>query len=175
METSSTAQVRGTYDGWAESHARLMDAEIELPVYADVLGRLAARLADLSGPVIDTSCGSGHMLARYHHRYDPHRALIGIDLSPAMVALAVAKLGPAAQIRVGDMRQPSGLTTETAAAVISFFALYHLTADLVACRYREEQICHGVRAAGLIVDRAAVEPVEEMPMDALYVEASRPT
>ncbi len=44
------------------------------------------------------------MLRRYHDRYDPERALIGIDLCPRMVEIASAKLDPIAMIVLGDMR-----------------------------------------------------------------------
>ena len=61
-----------------------MDKEIDLPVYSDLLGRLQERIANVPGTLIDTACGSGHMMSMYHERYDQQRLLLGIDLSPRM-------------------------------------------------------------------------------------------
>lgn len=130
MKVSNDADVREMYDGTAESYASIMDGEIELPVYDEGLARLASEIADLPGPVVDVSCGSGHMLQRYHERHDEQRDLIGTDLSPAMVALASERLGTAAQIEVGDMRDVR-LSTK-AAAIINFYALHHLDPDSAA-------------------------------------------
>lgn len=211
MKTSSLEEVLGLYEGSAESYAQMMDAEIDLPIYADVLGRLAERIADLPGPLIDTSCGSGHMLARYHERYESGRALVGIDLAPAMVEIAGAKLGAAAEVLSGDMRKLGDLESASAAAVVSFYAIHHLepdevrvalrewhrvlgpggqlllatwegagaidygdASDVVALRYTGEQVAGWVQAAGFSVERCVVEPVEEFPMDAIYLEGTRP-
>ena len=51
------------YEETAESYARMMDAEIDLPVYAHILGRLRDRVANMPGTLVDTACGSGHMLS----------------------------------------------------------------------------------------------------------------
>ncbi|MBT3437180.1 MAG: hypothetical protein HOH02_04785 [Oceanospirillaceae bacterium] len=37
--------------------------------------------------MMDTSCGSGYMLAMYHEQFDQTRSLIGVDLSPEMAAI----------------------------------------------------------------------------------------
>ncbi len=65
MQPSSLDPVRALYDASAGNYSGMMDSEIDLPMYADTLGRLAERLVGMSGPVVDASCGSGHMLARY--------------------------------------------------------------------------------------------------------------
>ena len=197
------------YDESAESYAALMDGEIDLPIYADVLGRLAKRLAGVSGALMDTSCGPGHMLLRYHEQSDGDRELVGIDLSPRMVALASASLGPVADIRLGDMRNLDEVETDSVAAVLSFFAIHHIDPEEVALSLREWKrvLCPGgqlvvaawegtgpidygdeseilalcytsgeirawAEAAGFAVDRCLVEPVSEMPMDALYFEGT---
>ena len=103
-KTSSDAKVRELYQNSADQYAEMMDREIDLPIYAELLGRLADGIAELLGSVIDTSCGPGHLLSRYHERYDAERRLVGIDLSPRMVAIASARLGAKADVLVGDMR-----------------------------------------------------------------------
>ena len=42
LKTSSINEVREMYDATADSYADMMDKEIGLPVYAEVLGRLQA-------------------------------------------------------------------------------------------------------------------------------------
>ena len=182
----------------------MMDSEIDLPVYSDMLSRLAERVASMPGPIIDTSCGSGHMLSVYHERWDPERALVGIDLSPRMVAITKTRLGSSAAVLTGDMCQLPDVPSETASAVLSFFAVHHLDpeqveivlvewrrvlhrggqllvaawegggsidygaeSDVVALRYAKEELEGWVQQAGF-----AVEPVEEIPMEAVYLEGT---
>jgi ubiquinone/menaquinone biosynthesis C-methylase UbiE len=198
------------YEETADSYARMMDTEIGLPVYAGMLGRLRDRLANTPGPVVDTSCGSGHMLAMYHERYDQSRPLLGVDLSLAMVSIAAAKLGSDAQVVVGDMRDLSAVDSGSSSAVLNFFALHHLDdegvqvafrewyrilgpggqvvvatwegngvidygdeSDIVALRYSGNDIASWAQDAGFAITRCAVEPVENFPMDALYLEAGK--
>ena len=150
MKASSDNDVRSMYDATAASYAEMMDGEIELPVYDEGLARLAAEIARVSGPVVDVSCGSGHMLQRYHELHDKERGLIGIDLSPAMVGIARERLGSAARIEVGDMRDPR-LSTP-AAAIINFYALHHLDADSAARGLRELVRRVGARWAAVARD-----------------------
>ena len=210
MKASHLAKVREMYEESADSYAEMMDTEIDLPVYADTLSRLAKRLSGASGPVVDTSCGSGHMLFRYRERYDPERPIVGVDLSPRMVAIARARLGSNAEVLDGDMRDLRRIESGTSAAVLSFFAIHHLNAeevlpalkewrrilcsggqlliaawegtgaidyggdsDVVALRFTRDEIADWAEAAGFDVDRCVVEPVEGMPMDAVYFEGTR--
>lgn len=207
---SPPAKVLELYEQSADSYAEMMDAEIDQPVYAETLGRLAERLVGVDGPIVDTSCGTGHMLRRYRDRFDPERALIGIDLSPRMVSLARARLGSNADVFAADMRDLQQIQAGGAAAVVSFFALHHLSpgevaptleewgrilqprgqlvlatwegagaidygeaSDVVALRYAKQDIAAWAEAAGFVVDRCVVEPVEDMAMDAIYLEGMR--
>lgn len=126
MKPSPLGEVRHMYDATADSYSEMMDAEIDLSVYADMLGRLSAHLKNIQGILIDTACGSGHMLARYHERHEQARRLVGVDLSPRMVGIASEKLGPWARVVVGDMRDLKEVEDGVAAAVMNFFALHHL-------------------------------------------------
>jgi len=128
-KTSGTDAVRQMYNAEAEAYSRMMDSEIEHPLYADTLDRLKTRVANLAGAIIDAPCGSGHMLSMYHENYDKERALYGIDLSPSMVAIAAKRLGSAAEIAVGDIRNLDSVPSGSAAAVISHFAFHHLDVD----------------------------------------------
>ena len=195
------------YETTADSYAQMMDAEIDLPVYADTLGRLSARIAQMPGTLIDSSCGSGHMLSMYHEHYDRNRPLLGIDLAPRMVEIAGARLRSSAEVLVGDMRDLVAVDAGSAAAVLNFFSLHHLDpegvgvalrewhrvlrpggqlliatwegagaidygneSDVVALRYRSDEMASWTEGAGFTVMRCVTEAVEEMPMDAVYLE-----
>ena len=126
MKTSPASEVRELYESSAESYAQMMDAEIDLPIYQDILSRLKERLLNLEGCILDTSCGPGHVLDLYHKKFDAERALLGIDLSPAMAKNATARLGQHASIQVGDMRDLSFQDPKSCSAVLSFFGVHHL-------------------------------------------------
>jgi ubiquinone/menaquinone biosynthesis C-methylase UbiE len=126
MDLSSLDRVRTLYDESADSYSEMMDEEINLPMYAHALKGLAERIACLDGPVLDTSCGSGHMLERLGKKYAPGRPLVGVDLSPRMVAIVQRRLGGAAAVLEGDMRRLDHVSDRSCAAVLSFFALHHV-------------------------------------------------
>ena len=210
MKPSKIDKVRKMYDETADSYAQMMDSEISLPIYADVLERLRDRIAKIPGTVVDTACGSGHMLSMYHERFDQTHPLLGVDLSPQMVSIAQDKLGPNARVIVGDMRDLSSVESGSSSAVVNFFALHHLEAmdaklafnewyrilgpdgqlvvavwegngaidygdasDIVALRYSSDNIATWSREAGFSIIRCVVEPVEDFPMDAVYLEGVR--
>lgn len=210
LKVSSKEEVKKLYEDTAESYAKMMDSEIESPVYKNTLSRLSQRIADISGPLLDTSCGTGHMLELYNKSYDPQRDLIGIDLSSNMIALASDKLGNKAKLHIGDMSKLKMIPSVSVAAAISFFAIHHLDpykvvnaleewnrvlqkkgqlllatwegtgsidygdeTDVVALRFKKSEIESWVTEAGFTIDRCIIEPVEEIPMDAIYLEASK--
>lgn len=211
MKTSPDQDVRELYDETADAYSKMMDSDIELPVYSDTLSRLADRIKKTPGTIIDTSCGSGHMLELYHDSYDSDHSLIGVDLSPKMVEVADKRLGTKAKTFVGNMLDLGMVSSCSCVAVISFFAIHHLDteeviialrewhrilvnqgqlilaawegegtidygdeSDVVAFRFTQDQLESWVRKAGFVVDRCIVEPVEAIPMDAIYLEASKP-
>ncbi len=210
MKLSDEDAVQNLYDETAESYSRMMDSEIELPLYADTLGRLHKRIDGLPGTIVDTACGSGHMLAMYRQRYDSDRPLLGIDLSPQMVAIARQRVGPDAELLVGDMRDLSQIDGDTAIAVLSYFSLHHVDvdgirealgewlrvlrpdgqlliaawegsgaidygsqSDVIAVRYGAQELSALVRDAGFAITSCKVEVVDEIPMDAIYLEATK--
>ena len=207
MRPSLSDKVREMYEDTADSYAQMMDAEIGLPVYADVLGRLRDRIASTPGTVVDTAIGSGHMLSMYHERCDQQHPLLGVDLSPRMVSIAEKKLGSNARVVVADMRDLSSVGSGSSSAVLNFFALHHLDfegirsalrewcrilapggqlvvatwegsgtidygdeLDIVALRYRSTELATLAQEAGFSITRCVVEPVEDFPMDAVYLE-----
>lgn len=209
MKLASTDQVREFYEESADSYSEMMDKEIDLLMYAEALSGLAERITDLDGPVLDSSCGSGHMLERLEDRYASGRQLVGVDLCPRMAAIAQKRLGNAATVTEGDMRDLCHVSDDSCAAVLSFFALHHVDLegmrtcfvawyrvlrpggqllvatwegegpidyggymDIVAMRYRKQDVAKAARAAGFRIDKCSVEPVEGMEMDAVYLNAT---
>ncbi len=210
MKISSSNEVCQMYDTSADFYAKMMDSEIELPVYTKTFTRLHETIKDQQGALIDTACGTGHMLAMYHDNFDPERHLIGVDLSTSMTAFASNKLGSSARIITGDMCKLDSIDDDTAVAVLNFFALHHLDkeqiesalqewyrvlkpqgqlfiatwegvgaidyggeSDVVALRYRLDELGSLVQKAGFEMTRSVVEPVEEFPMDAIYIDAAK--
>ncbi|MCO4763287.1 MAG: class I SAM-dependent methyltransferase [Myxococcales bacterium] len=207
---SDLSELGAFYDASAEEYAQMMDAEIDLPVYHDVLSRLATRIAGLDGAVVDSACGSGHMLARFGTRYDPTRRLVGIDLSDRMVTLTQARI-PHGEARIGNMETLASVADASVAGLINFYALHHVPSeevgrafstwaralvsggqlvvcawegeglidygdvtDLRAWRYGVDQLQRWAVRAGFVVDRCALVPVSDFPMDAVLLEATRP-
>ncbi|MCW8825512.1 MAG: class I SAM-dependent methyltransferase [Gammaproteobacteria bacterium] len=210
MKASAPDEVCELYEASADWYSEMMDSEIDLPLYSDTLGRLHHKIEKMQGTLIDTACGSGHMLKMYHDRYDKNRSLLGIDLSPRMVAIASDRLGSSAQFQAADMRDLNSIEDGSAVAVINFFALHHLDSedayralcewnrvlqpngqlviatwegagaidygdesDIVALRYRADEIVSLVDKAGFNITRSDVEPVEGFSMDAIYLEGTK--
>lgn len=188
----------------------MMDSEIKLPVYMGVLERLNENIADIPGILLDTACGSGHMLEMFRSQYDSSRSLSGIDISPGMVEVSKKRLGKEVSIEVCDMRTLPGIDTASVAAVINFFAVHHLDldgirasllewnrvlvqkgrllvaawegkgaidygeeSDIIALRYTSNELTEIAEDSGFIVTRCTVEPVEDFPMDAIYLECMK--
>ena len=126
MSLSPKEEVRRLYQDSADSYNRMMDQEIQLPMYAEVLDLLAAKFDGVAGSILDSSCGTGHMLELIGEKYDLGRQLIGVDLSTKMVELARKRLGDSATILEGDMGSLAEIEGASCACVISFFALHHV-------------------------------------------------
>jgi ubiquinone/menaquinone biosynthesis C-methylase UbiE len=210
MKISSIKKVLSFYEKSADSYDKMMDTEINLPIYSDTLRRLAKRIAQLNGPVVDTSCGSGHMLHLYRQNIDLKRPLIAIDISPEMIEIAGKKLEKHTSTYISDMRDLSMIPSDHCAALISYFAIHHLSpkdiekslkewcrvlcengqliigawegkgsigygekSDLVAYKFPKNEIENWLFKSGFTVNRFVVEFIEEMEMNAAYIEATK--
>jgi len=112
----------------------MMNEDIKLPLYDEVLSGLAERISSIDGPVLDTSCGSGHMLEKLRNEHTHQRQLLGFDLSSKMVVIARERLGNVARVSQGDMRGLDEVPDDACAAVISFSSLHHIGAtESVGC------------------------------------------
>ena len=209
MAQSVKDEVVSLYEPTADSYSSMMDSEIQSPVYSETLSRLHGKLAQIPGPLVDVSCGSGHMLSLYAEKFNDKRNLIGVDLTPRMVKLANERLGSAGEARVGDMRCVSDMADGSAAALLNFFAIHHLTkielsaavgewhrllrtggqlvmaawegngeidygddSELIAYKHPESELKKLLSENGFSVDRCRVETIEEMSMEAVYIDAT---
>lgn len=124
--------VRASYDQIAEQYAEQFSDELRgRPLDRAMLAAFAEQVP-AGRPVADLGCGPGHVTA---HLAALGLPVLGIDLSPAMVAQA-AKRHPEIDFRVGSMLAvdaPDGAF----AGVVAFYALIHLTAPERAAALRE--------------------------------------
>jgi len=128
----------GGYERWATVY----DAPGN-PVVAHEQPVMWSWLEGLHGePVLDAACGTGRHLA---HLIEGGRSTIGVDMTPAMLAVAAAK-APRADLRAGDLLE---LPVEDAsvAGVVCALALEHLE-DLPGA-YRE--LARVVRPRGWVL------------------------
>jgi SAM-dependent methyltransferase len=112
--------VRDSYDSVARAYADRLASELAgKPLDRHLLNRFAEEVRG-RGLVADLGCGPGHV-ARYLH--DQGVTVVGIDLSPAMIAQA-QRLNPGLDFKVGDMRKLS-LPDASLGGVIAFYSIVH--------------------------------------------------
>ena len=115
------AETQTSYDRIADEYARQIYGELAgKPLDRAILDRFAERLRG-RGVVCDMGCGPGQI-----GRYLADRGLlvVGVDLSPGMVAQAAA-LNPDVAFRVGDMTaldEPDGAW----AGIAAFYSIIHV-------------------------------------------------
>jgi SAM-dependent methyltransferase len=119
-------RLASSYDRVADAYQRAFLDELDAKPFDRelLLGFAGAR----SGPIADLGCGPGQVGGFLR---DTGRQVIGADLSPAMVALAAARLDAAV---VADIRALP-FADECLGGVVAFYALIHLP---------RHQLAHGV-------------------------------
>lgn len=122
-------------EAYAENNT--YDTAIQFTADIDFYRGLAAKN---KGPILDIGCGTGRvMLPLLQAGWEVE----GIDLSPAMLAMAAAKLSAAGftpRLHQGDMRNFQ-LATQFALIIIPYFALIYIASDperrqVLACCYQ---------------------------------------
>jgi len=132
--------VRESYDSVAEAYAEHLFSELDRkPLDRNLLDRFAQEMRG-RGRVADVGCGPGHVA-----RYLAERGvdILGIDLSPAMVACA-RRLSPGLQFRVGDLRALD-LPDGSLAGILAFYAIVHFEPPQLGPIFAELRrvLCHG--------------------------------
>lgn len=144
MDEQQLLDTQTSYNRVAAEYARRLYGELAgKPLDREVLDRFAGRLAG-RGTVCDMGCGPGQ-IARY--LADRGLPVVGIDLSPGMVAQAAA-LNPDLSFRTGDMRaldEPDGAWVGIAA----FYSIIHIPRAEVVEALREMR--RVLRPGGLLL------------------------
>jgi SAM-dependent methyltransferase len=126
------------YDAIADEYARHIYGELDnKPFDRAFLLRFAA--ATPPGRVLDLGCGPGHI---GRHLAAHGRDVLGIDLSPRMIALA-QELNAHLEFRVADMRSLP-LESGTFAGIASFYSIIHLKPDEIRPAFCEMHRVLGV-------------------------------
>jgi SAM-dependent methyltransferase len=117
----ATAATQASYDRIAEEYAaHFFDELAHKPLDRALLDAFAEEVREL-GTVADIGCGPGQ-IGRYLH--DRSLAVIGIDLSPQMVALA-RTLSPQMQFRQGSMLALD-LEDGSLGGIVAFYSIIHI-------------------------------------------------
>ena len=112
--------VRDSYDGAAAAYAEHLSDELDRkPLDRHLLNRFAEE-ASGRGLVADVGCGPGHVAAYLAAR---GVNVIGIDLSPGMIAAASSR-HPEIDFRAGDMRRLD-LADASLAGAVAFYSIVH--------------------------------------------------
>lgn len=120
-----------------ESYSAEMDTEVGSTWFKKILQDLASEMASREGMIIDSSCGTGHFLQSIGNLVASEVDLAGIDLSPLMLNEAKRRLGNRADLSVGNMLSMHQFSPNSAAAMISFFAIQHLDSENVHQAFKE--------------------------------------
>lgn len=110
--------VRGAYDRWSASYDH--DANTTRDLDAEVLRRLELPWGELAA--VEIGCGTGKNSVFLAERC---RSLVGLDLSPGMLAKARERV-PTARFLEADLAAPWPLPTASADVVLADLVLEHL-------------------------------------------------
>ncbi|MER5351829.1 class I SAM-dependent methyltransferase [Kitasatospora sp. NPDC002551] len=124
-------RVRGSYDAVAQDYRERVGGELAYKVMdRALLGVVAEEAA--GGTVADLGCGPGHVAGWLAGQ---GVAAVGVDLSPAMVAVA-RQDHPGAEFRVGDLLELPAPDGEFAAAV-ALYSVIHLEPEELRPAFEE--------------------------------------
>jgi SAM-dependent methyltransferase len=163
------AAVSGSYDRLAATYAEHVAGELaHKPFDRLMLDELAARVRG-GGPLADVGCGPGHVAA---YLRDAGADALGVDLSPAMVALARRRY-PDVPFHVGDVARLPFADGAWAGAV-AFYSLIHLAREEVVEALRE--IRRVIRAGGPLLiafhvgeEVRRLDTLWDVPVDLAFV------
>lgn len=136
METIDKSELVEFYKD-VDEYSREMDSEIQEEIYSIGLEHLYSSTQKLTGSIVDSSCGSGHLLKRYNDEFKPSHKLIGVDLSELMVMKSRELLQDSAEIYIGDMTKLDMIRSNSCAAMLSYFSLQHLPEQLLLPTFLE--------------------------------------
>ena len=127
-ESEAVRATREAYDAVAPDYARLLpDMRVEAPPDLAVLSAFVALVEQSeAGPVAEVGCGSGRVTA---HLADTGLPMLGLDLSPGMVAAARSAHPdlPFAAAHAGALPLRSGAL----AGLVAWYSLIHLPSTVL--------------------------------------------
>jgi SAM-dependent methyltransferase len=131
-ERDAPEDVAGDYTRLAARYAEELADELDAkPLDRALLAALVEQTHGL-GPIADLGCGPGHVSA---HLAGLGAKVVGIDLSPGMIAIAQSR-EPTLEFRIGDLRElPVG--DGECGGIVAFYSLIHLSPSDRAAAYRE--------------------------------------
>ena len=119
MKTNSISNPTAIFDKNAEAYQeRYMDQEL----YRESLDLFCSQLSTPNAQILDAGCGPGN-ISRYLMEKRPDLQILGIDLSPNMLALA-RKNNPSGDFRKMDCRNIAQLNQEFDGIVAGFCLPY---------------------------------------------------
>ena len=150
--------IRTTYDLVAERYSNeLADEMLARPVERGLLLAFAELAASCgAGPVGDIGCGPGHIA---QHLAGLGLDMVGIDISPAMIAVARSRF-PAGQFWIGSMQQLPFPTNAWTSAV-SIWATLHSDAEARGQTFRE--LSRVVRRGGYLLHSFFISAPDQPP------------
>jgi ubiquinone/menaquinone biosynthesis C-methylase UbiE len=114
---------RAVYDAVADAYDRQFNNELDgKPLDRAVLAAFAELVG--TGTIADVGCGPGHVTRYLAHL---HRDVVGIDLSPGMIAVARAR-APELTFTVGSMLALP-VADRAWAGAVALYSIIHLTSD----------------------------------------------
>ena len=129
--SDQTQAVEASYDAVAATYAEQLGDELDgKPLDRALLAAVCELGAD--GVLADLGCGPGHVTRFLAQR---HPSVLGLDLSPEMIAIARAG-APDLTFRVGSMLDLP-LPDAALAAAVALYSVIHFTADERRLAFRE--------------------------------------
>jgi SAM-dependent methyltransferase len=151
-ERRVAAGVRAAYDAVARGYDSQLSDELDgKPLDRALLEGFVALAGD--GTIADVGCGPGHITRFLAAR---HTDVVGLDLSPGMIAVA-RRRAPGLAFAVGSMlRLP--VADGAWSGVIALYSIIHLTAGerALACR----EFARSVRAGGWVLVAFHIDSAE---------------
>lgn len=177
MNAATDQYFQNTQDSYdrvaAEYTTRIYGELAHKPLDRTLLDRLAAEVGNV-GPICDLGCGPGHV-ARYLH--DQGAQVLGIDLSPGMVAEA-QRLNPDIPLFQDNMLALQ-VADESWGGIAAFYSILHIPREQVVDALREMK--RVLRPNGLLLvafhrghETVHADELFEVPvtLDFLFFEAA---
>jgi ubiquinone/menaquinone biosynthesis C-methylase UbiE len=136
-------RTRATYDAVAVEYDRLLAGELAAKPLDRALLRAASELA-AGGPLADVGCGPGHV-TRFLAEHHP--GVVGVDLSPAMVALAREHAPQLTFVEASMLDLP--VPDDAWAGAVALYSVIHFDAPARAAAFAE--LARVLRPGGVLL------------------------